>query len=92
MQRIDTEKRDLGQQSSSGPLASRSSAQMAAGFAHEINNLQIMKSDHALIKAIFSSMKKSGELKESKDVRDLETTVDQLNRQIERCAKITQAI
>ena len=25
-------------------------------------------------------------------MRDLETTVDQLNRQIERCAKITQAI
>jgi two-component system NtrC family sensor kinase len=66
---------------------------MAAGFAHEINNpLQIMKSDHALIKTIFSSMKKNGELKESKDVRDLETTLDQLNRQIERCAKITQAI
>ena len=92
MQRIDTEKRDLGQQLVRATRLAEL-GQMAAGFAHEINNpLQIMKSDHALIKAIFSSMKKNGELKESKDVRDLETTVDQLNRQIERCAKITQAI
>jgi two-component system NtrC family sensor kinase len=92
MQRIDTEKRDLGQQLVRATRLAEL-GQMAAGFAHEINNpLQIMKSDHALIKTIFSSMKKSGELKESKDVRDLETTVDQLNRQIERCAKITQAI
>jgi two-component system NtrC family sensor kinase len=92
MQRIDTEKQDLGQQLVRATRLAEL-GQMAAGFAHEINNpLQIMKSDHALIKVIFSSMKKSGELKESKDVRDLETTVDQLNRQIERCAKITQAI
>ncbi len=92
MQRIDTEKRDLGQQLVRATRLAEL-GQMAAGFAHEINNpLQIMKSDHALIKTIFSSMKKNGELKESKDVRDLETTVDQLNRQIERCAKITQAI
>jgi two-component system NtrC family sensor kinase len=92
MQRIDTEKRDLGQQLVRATRLAEL-GQMAAGFAHEINNpLQIMKSDHALIKTIFSSMKKNGELKESKDVRDLETTLDQLNRQIERCAKITQAI
>jgi two-component system, NtrC family, sensor kinase len=92
MQRIDIEKRDLGQQLVRATRLAEL-GQMAAGFAHEINNpLQIMKSDHALIKTIFSSMKKAGELKDSKDVRDLETTVDQLNRQIERCAKITQAI
>ena len=92
MQRIDTERRNLGQQLVRATRLAEL-GQMAAGFAHEINNpLQVMKSDHALIKAIFSSMKKSGELKDSKDVRDLETTVDQLNRQIDRCAKITQAI
>jgi two-component system NtrC family sensor kinase len=71
MQRIDTEKRDLGQQLVRATRLAEL-GQMAAGFAHEINNpLQIMKSDHALIKTIFSSMKKNGELKESKDVRDL---------------------
>jgi two-component system NtrC family sensor kinase len=92
MQRIDTEKQQLGQQLVRATRLAEL-GQMAAGFAHEINNpLQIMKSDYALIEAVFSSMKKNGELKDSKDIRDLEATLAQLKLQIERCAKITQAI
>jgi two-component system, NtrC family, sensor kinase len=92
MRLIDTEKQQLGQQLVRATRLAEL-GQMAAGFAHEINNpLQIMKSDYALIKAIFSDLKKNGELKESEDLRDLETTLDQLKLQVERCAKITQTI
>lgn len=92
MRLIDTEKQQLGQQLVRATRLAEL-GQMAAGFAHEINNpLQIMKSDYALIKAIFSDLKKNGELKESEDLKDLETTLDQLKLQIERCARVTQTI
>jgi len=92
MQGIDVEKHQLGRQLVRATRLAEL-GQMAAGFAHEINNpLQIMKSDYALIKTIFSDLKKSGELKESEDLKDLETTLDQLKLQIERCARITQTI
>ena len=91
MQRIDEEKHQLGQQLVRATRLAEL-GQMAAGFAHEINNpLQIMKSDRALIEMIFSDLKKKGDLKEP-DVKDLEETLDQLKLQIERCSKITQTI
>jgi two-component system NtrC family sensor kinase len=91
MQRIDVEKQQLGQQLVRATRLAEL-GQMAAGFAHEINNpLQIMKSDRALIEMIFSDLKKKGDLKES-DVKDLEETLEQLKLQIERCSKITQTI
>ncbi|MEW6666239.1 MAG: ATP-binding protein [Thermodesulfobacteriota bacterium] len=92
MHQIDAEKHQLGQQLVRATRLAEL-GQMAAGFAHEINNpLQIMKSDYALIKTIFSDLKKGGELKESEDLKDLEATLDQLKLQIERCARITQTI
>ncbi|MBN1105972.1 MAG: ATP-binding protein [Deltaproteobacteria bacterium] len=92
MRQIDTEKQQLGQQLVRATRLAEL-GQMAAGFAHEINNpLQIMKSDYALIKTIFSDLKKSGDLKESEDLRDLESTLDQLKLQVDRCARITQTI
>jgi two-component system NtrC family sensor kinase len=91
MQRIDEEKHQLGQQLVRATRLAEL-GQMAAGFAHEINNpLQIMKSDRALIEMIFSDLKKKGDLKEP-DIKDLEETLDQLKLQIERCSKITQTI
>jgi two-component system NtrC family sensor kinase len=91
MQRIDEEKQQLGQQLIRATRLAEL-GQMAAGFAHEINNpLQIMKSDRTLLEMIFSDLKKKGILPES-DVRDLEETLAQLRLQIERCAKITQTI
>jgi len=91
MQRIDEEKHQLGQQLVRATRLAEL-GQMAAGFAHEINNpLQIMKSDQALIEMIFSDLKKKGDLKEP-DIKDLEETLDQLKLQIERCSKITQTI
>jgi two-component system, NtrC family, sensor kinase len=66
---------------------------MAAGFAHEINNpLQIMKSEQTLIDTIFSDMKSRGDLRESEDLKEMEDSLAQIKLQIDRCAKITQAI
>lgn len=67
--------------------------EMAAGFAHEINNpLQIMKSEQALIEAILSEMKASGALSASENLAELEDSIYQIALQIGRCAKITRAI
>jgi two-component system NtrC family sensor kinase len=91
MQRMDVEKQQLGKQLVRATRLAEL-GQMAAGFAHEINNpLQIMKSDRALMEMIFSDLKKRGDVREE-DVKDLEETLAQLKVQIERCSKITQAI
>jgi two-component system, NtrC family, sensor kinase len=91
MQRIDVEKQQLGQQLVRATRLAEL-GQMAAGFAHEINNpLQIMKSDRALIEMIVSDLKKKGTLEES-DLKDLEETLDQFKLQIDRCSRITQTI
>lgn len=91
IQRIDVEKQQLGKQLVRATRLAEL-GQMAAGFAHEINNpLQIMKSDRALIEMIFSDLKKKAILPET-DSKDLDETLAQLKDQIERCSKITQAI
>jgi len=92
MKRADTEKKDLGEQLI---RASRLAelGEMAAGFAHEINNpLQIIRSEQALIEAILSDLKDAGGFKESKDLAELEDSLGQIRLQIDRCAKITQSI
>jgi len=92
MEEIDTEKEQLGQQL---VRASRLAelGEMAAGFAHEINNpLQIMTSEQALVDTIFTDMIQKGELKQSQDLVDLKDSMAQIKLQIGRCAKITQAI
>jgi two-component system NtrC family sensor kinase len=92
MEEIDLEKEQLGLQL---VRASRLAelGEMAAGFAHEINNpLQIMTSEQALVDTIFTDMIRKGELKESQDLADLKDSMDQIKLQIGRCAKITQAI
>jgi two-component system NtrC family sensor kinase len=92
MERIDTEKDQLGRQLVRATRLAEL-GQMASGFAHEINNpLQIMKSEGALIDTIFSDMRKKGDLKESQDLVDLEDSLKQIKMQVDRCEKITQAI
>lgn len=67
--------------------------EMAAGFAHEINNpLQIIKSEQSLIEALFDELKADGRLAPSETLTELEDSIDQIKLQITRCAKITQAI
>ena len=92
MEQMDVEKERLSEQLiRAGRLAEL--GEMAAGFAHEINNpLQIMKSEHSLIETILSDVKGKGELRPSEDLTDLEDSVNQIKKQIDRCAQVTQAI
>lgn len=92
MEQTDVERERLSEQLvRAGRLAEL--GEMASGFAHEINNpLQIMKSEQALIEVIFADMKERGEVKVSQDLEDIEDSMDQIKKQIDRCAKITQAI
>jgi len=92
MEQVDTEKNQLGKQLVRATRLAEL-GQMVTGFAHEINNpLQIMKSEQALIDAIFSDLKKMDQIKNSQDVVDLEDSLNQVRVQIDRCAHITQAI
>jgi two-component system NtrC family sensor kinase len=92
LERMDREKNQLGEQLiRAGRLAEI--GEMAAGFAHEINNpLQIIKSEHALVEMILADLKAMGQLKQSKDLTDLEDSIDQIKHQVDRCADVTQAI
>ncbi|MEJ2165707.1 MAG: ATP-binding protein [Desulfobacterales bacterium] len=92
MERMDREKNQLGEQLiRAGRLAEI--GEMAAGFAHEINNpLQIIKSEHALAEMILADLKENGLLRPSEDLTDLEDSIDQIKHQVDRCAEITQAI
>ncbi|MBU4427151.1 MAG: two-component sensor histidine kinase [Proteobacteria bacterium] len=92
MERIDTEKEELGQQL---VRASRLAeiGEMATGIAHEINNpLQVMKSEQTLVDAILSDLKEKGEIKESEDLKEIEDSMAQIKLQIDRCSKITHAV
>ncbi len=92
MEKIDAEKAQLGQQLI-GASRLAELGEMAAGFAHEINNpLQIIKSEHALIEALLSDLKEAGSLPPSPELTELEESMAQVSLQISRCAQITQAI
>lgn len=67
--------------------------QMAAGFAHEINNpLQIIRSEQALMDFILAEMKEKKEITNEQSLEELEDSMRQMIIQVERCASITQAI
>ena len=67
--------------------------EMAAGFAHEINNpLQIINNEQALVIDILKELKGRGELKESESLAELEDSMNEIGVQIARCTRITQAI
>jgi len=92
MQQKDTEADRLNQQLiRAGRLAEL--GEMAAGFAHEINNpLQIIQSEQALIEAILADFKNRGDLKPSEDLADVEDSLAQIKTQLQRSARITAAI
>ena len=67
--------------------------EMAAGFAHEINNpLQIIKSEQALIETILEDFKQQQSLSESEDMADFEDSIKQISLQVNRCSEITHSI
>lgn len=66
--------------------------EMAAGFAHEINNpLQIMKSDLSYVEMLLDELRTTGHLSDE-DRREVVESMEQLQLQIGRCAAITQSI
>lgn len=92
MERMDREKDRLGEQLIRATRLAEL-GEMAAGFAHEINNpLQIIKSEQALIDTIMEELQDRGDLPDSPDLEELRDSVHQITVQIERCSKITQAI
>ena len=92
MERMDREKNQLGEQLIRATRLAEL-GEMAAGFAHEINNpLQIMKSEQALMDTILDDLQERGDLPESEDLTDLRDSMRQVGLQIDRCARITQAI
>lgn len=92
MANIDREKDRLGEQLIRATRLAEL-GEMAAGFAHEINNpLQIMKSEQALIDTLLEELREKGELKETEELVEVEDSMKQISLQIERCSKITQAI
>ncbi len=92
MQRMDAEKEQLGQQLiRAGRLAEL--GEMAAGFAHEINNpLQIIRSEHSLIEMILEELKEKVPGIPSDAFSELEDSFSQIKLQTIRCAEVTQAI
>lgn len=67
--------------------------EMAAGFAHEINNpLQIVKSEHALIESCLSEFLDTENIQNNDNVREIKDSLDQIKLQVNRCSNITQAI
>jgi len=92
LQEVDLEKEHLGQQLI---RASRFAelGEMAAGFAHEINNpLQIIKNEQSLIEMNLADLKENGQLTPSESLAEVEDSLDQIKLQISRCANITQGI
>jgi len=67
--------------------------EMAAGFAHEINNpLQIIQSEQALIEALLGDAKARGDIPPSDDLKEMEDSLAQIKLQLQRAARITASI
>ncbi len=92
MERLDAEKNQLNQQLIRAVRLAEL-GEMAAGFAHEINNpLQIIKNEHSLIRMILGDFKEQKLLSESESLTELEDSLAQIDLQVRRSAKITEAI
>lgn len=92
MEHTDAEKALLNQQLI-GASRLAELGEMAAGFAHEINNpLQIISSELSLIRVLQSEMVDSGDIKPCDNFEQITDSVNQIKTQIDRCSRITAAI
>jgi two-component system NtrC family sensor kinase len=67
--------------------------EMAAGFAHEINNpLQIIKSEQALVEILLEEVSGKFDEQTRDAMGEIEASLDQIKLQVNRCADITHAI
>lgn len=92
MEKTDTEKALLSQQLV-GASRLAELGEMAAGFAHEINNpLQVINTELSLIRVLQSEMVETGHLQKNENYEQIADSMDQIKIQIERCSKITRSI
>jgi len=67
--------------------------EMTSGFAHEINNpLQVMESEITMIDLILNDFRESAVEEAGGFERDLRDSLDELQRQIQRCSQVTKSI
>ena len=67
--------------------------EMAAGFAHEINNpLQIIKSEQALIETFLEDITHKLDEGGKQDLNEIVDSLDQIKLQVNRCSEITHSI
>lgn len=92
MKQTDAEKISLGQQLI-GASRLAELGEMAAGFAHEINNpLQIISSELSLIRMIQDEMTQDGTLVPGASLDQVLDSENQIKLQLDRCARITAAV
>lgn len=92
MEKTDAEKALLGQQLV-GASRLAELGEMAAGFAHEINNpLQVINTELSLIRVLKDEMVEAGHLRKGESYEEIVDSMDQIKIQIDRCSKITRAI
>jgi two-component system NtrC family sensor kinase len=67
--------------------------EMAAGFAHEVNNpLQIIRNEQSLMEMNLAELPLPGTGNEAGPLAEIRDSLAQIRLQIDRCAEITQAI
>ncbi|HKK00422.1 MAG TPA: ATP-binding protein [Desulfotignum sp.] len=93
MEQLGRDKKELGNQLIRATQLAEV-GEMAAGFAHEINNpLQIIRSEHALVVSVLNEMFEKNKIgRDDEDVVEIQDSLSQIELQVSRCSDITRAI